>query len=562
VYRSTSSGFTPDASSLQVACVPQSFWIDTAVAAGATYYYVVRAENPSTGGFGPCYGGAEDNNLVERSATVSSSCVAAPQEVLYFSASARDLEVQLEWVNPSGAYGLTRTCWRTGSYPTGPTDGVCVDLVGGAGSYGTTTHDTTSVGGISNGQLYFYAAFVNSSPLGTGDWSTGRFVAARPFDTTGAGKWGYSTAATTMSSPGILPGSASFTASNDRILHSSVAGGAGGNWPSAWVPASMNGPAQDRPIVIPFGAPTVGGASTVAFVGSQDGRAYAFNADTGVELWASDVLGNGVQGSPSGSLTVFGGFHDLIIVGTRTPGGDSQLHGLQLVDGAPAWTFDNGGGSNGIGIISSQPWVDGDTTLATFTSRRKAGGSSDTVWCVEFTATSASLLWSRDLGDIDSAPTVLGGAVFVGTNAGTVYALDPLTGADLWATPYATGDGPIRGYVWFDGTGGGRRLFFSTSSSVHGLTDNGSSSTALWAPVSLADPSPVLVIGDDLYLGSSAANGSLVRLDTTTGVQLGSVTLGDPFVAKNVGSPSYDWVTGQVVVGTEQGVVYAVDDGF
>jgi ELWxxDGT repeat protein/uncharacterized repeat protein (TIGR03803 family) len=554
VYRSTTPGFTPGPASLLASCVTQPFFIDTSVAVDTPYSYVLRGENPSTGGTGPCFGGGQDDNTVERTATAS-SCSSASADVLYLTARSGDGTVRLEWVDPSSAYASTRVCAKTTGYPTGPEDAgaVCADVTGTAGAYDTYIFES-----LPNGTMHYFAAYVWDGSA----WSGGRYVMGRPFDTSGAGKWAYSSAATTLAPASVRPGVSSYTVSNDRILHGMEAGTTGGIWPSGWIPASMNAPAQGRPIVIPFPTTRIGGASTVAFTGAQDGRVYAFNALTGALLWASPVLGDAVQASPSIVSTDFGGSTDLVLIGTRTPGGDSKVYGLNLADGSIAWSFDNGGGASGFGIVSSQISADPAASRLWFTSRAKDGGSSDTLWCLRFTADSATRTWSVDAGDVDAAAIVRNGRLYVGNNAGEVYAMDPASGVASWATPYATGDGPVKGFVWVDTLSGGTELYFSTTGHVHGLDDLGDSASPLWPAYATGAPSPVVLIDGNLYVGTSSGNGQILRLDAASGSVAGAVALGDPAVAKTVGAPSFDVVTGQVIVGTDGGAVYSVTAPF
>jgi lysyl endopeptidase len=70
VYRSTTAGFTPDLSTLLARCLAGSSWTDTSAASGAELHYVVRAEESGVGA-GPCAGGIEDGNLVERTGVAS-----------------------------------------------------------------------------------------------------------------------------------------------------------------------------------------------------------------------------------------------------------------------------------------------------------------------------------------------------------------------------------------------------------------------------------------------------------------------------------------------------------
>jgi len=66
VYRSTTSGFTPGASNRIASCVSATNYSDTGVAGGPTYYYVVRAEDNSGNGTGPCANGNEDPNTSQK----------------------------------------------------------------------------------------------------------------------------------------------------------------------------------------------------------------------------------------------------------------------------------------------------------------------------------------------------------------------------------------------------------------------------------------------------------------------------------------------------------------
>ena len=71
VYRSTSSGFTPDASNMVASCVNATSMVDTSASSGITYHYIVRAEDNSGNGGGPCSSGNEDENTAEASAAAT-----------------------------------------------------------------------------------------------------------------------------------------------------------------------------------------------------------------------------------------------------------------------------------------------------------------------------------------------------------------------------------------------------------------------------------------------------------------------------------------------------------
>jgi hypothetical protein len=69
VYRSTDPAFTPGPANRIARCLVGTTWDDSvSLASGATYTYVVRAEDATSGHGGPCRGGNEDANLVRTAA--------------------------------------------------------------------------------------------------------------------------------------------------------------------------------------------------------------------------------------------------------------------------------------------------------------------------------------------------------------------------------------------------------------------------------------------------------------------------------------------------------------
>jgi hypothetical protein len=82
VYRSEVSGFTPDAGT-QVACLTETTYLDQSVLPDTMYYYIVRAEDGSGNGSGPCVSGNQETNTVELGAFAS-----GPNQVMF----ADDLE--------------------------------------------------------------------------------------------------------------------------------------------------------------------------------------------------------------------------------------------------------------------------------------------------------------------------------------------------------------------------------------------------------------------------------------------------------------------------------------
>ena len=475
----------------------------------------------------------------------------------FFTATSTSGQVLLELENPVGypTGGTTRICRDPSSYPTDPDTctiaGAVAEVAGSDGSYGSLA-DTTA---MTDGSTYFYSAWTISSG---GEASPRETVAARPFDTTGPVKWAYHSGASSLAPPGLWPGAigtgAVFAVANDNTLHGMNPSGSGGQWPGTapfdWRPAPMNGPAHQRPPVVPV---TLGSAGLVVFLGAEDGRAYAVDAYTGTALWpANPPLAGMITASVAGEFTAFDGDYDLLFVGSRDAGSANSMFGLHLADGSIAWTFDNGG--TGIGIISSGATVDYATNRLYFTSREFTAGAS-TMWCLTFTDSTATLLWERALGDIDGAPILVDGRVYLGTNAGEVRALDAATGLDLWSAPFSAADGAVKGFVSPSFSALPRRLVLATSTKVWALTDNGATVSLEWQQPGVAGPSiPLMLEGLGVFVGST--DGGLYQLNEGTGGVMSSVVLGDGTAV--IGSPAYDYLNGMAYVGSESGATFGV----
>lgn len=479
-----------------------------------------------------------------------------------------DNTLRVDWSagSPAGAtYNVYRatSCAGTFSLLASNVAGLTYDDIGvpGGTTYAYKVTAVDSTGGCESAQSSCVSATATGGP---GRYSRGKFVASTPTDTTGTPvKWIYSTAATAMVPPGI--GSV-FTVSNDRVLHGTNSGlpsatPAGGTWPAGWKPFLMNAASQARP-----GVPSlpIAGATKLVFLGAQDGHVYAVDANSGAQLWRTVTpLGDMIQGAIAGLFSGYGGAFDLLVAPTRNSTAPNAVYGLDPSTGAVSWMFDNGGGAGGIGVINGDPWidygvVDPANNKVYFASRKMSGGSSGTVWCLDYTASSAQLCagaWPAAIGDIDGTVTLYNGRVYVGTNPGSLYALDATTGAVIWNV--ALGDGPIKGFVDVDFTAPGLpyQLNVATTGKVWAITDNGPSATVGWN-VAIAAPSIPLFNATALLVGSG--DGRLYEITNLNAVTptVKSVLLGDGSGA--VGSPSFEFGTSLAYVGTESGKVYAV----
>jgi hypothetical protein len=468
----------------------------------------------------------------------------------------------IEWLNPSSAgYLSTELVFRTDRFPADPTDGTSLYDAGTAGLPDRVVH-----GSLTNDQTYYYGAFVHRSaaPL----LSAGRFVRGRPFDASGAVKWAFSTGGFSVTPP-TVGGAGIIATSNDLAVHAMARGPAGGEWPAGWLPFQVGGPVQSRSPVVPI---TVGTSNPVVFLGAQDGYVYVLDGAQGgavVPPWSpvNVAAGKVVQAAPAGIFTAFGGAYSYLLVGTRDATADNVFAALDPATGAVLASFDNGGGSSGIGIINGTAAVDYASARVYFTSHAKSGGSATTLWCLQLGPTGTVFAtcagWTPPaLGDIDASPVLRGGRVYVGSSAGggTVYSVDAASGAADRSFVHA--DGQVKGFVFPDRNSDD--LYFATDNRVWLLSDTGAATmpeNSIVGGVSLGSgvsPSTVLFVPGSHYVYVGGSDGKLYEIDVAGAPVVKSVPLGDGLSV--VGAPSLDrgFTPNLVHVGTEAGVFYAV----
>ena len=400
---------------------------------------------------------------------------------------------------------------------------------------------------------------------GGGSFSEVARTTGRPFDhLSGSVRWAFSTGASTMVPPSIRFLAAVptvYVVSNTNVLYAMEGDTGGGSWPAGWQPVEFDAPSQSRPPLVPFG---IGSATNgAALVGSQDGSVYVIDADTGGTVWKS-AIAERVQAAPAGEFTAYtNGDTDLVLVGTRNtlaPNAVNALFALNVADGVPAWNFRNlssqGGDDLRMGIVSGGASIDYANNRVYFASRQGVAGipgpSPNTLWCVSFDGVAPTLEWARNIGDVDGSPILYNGTIYVGTVAGEVYAFDT-AGTELWRNT-TLGDGPVKGFVFpIFGTS---NVLLSTSTKVWSLDLNGVPNTG-W-PVTLPSPStPVYSWGlHAAFVGGGDSR--LYQIDLGDPASVSSAILGDG-VAAATGAPTLDRKSSLVYVGTDRGVVYAVE---
>ena len=368
--------------------------------------------------------------------------------------------------------------------------------------------------------------------------------------------WIYTTGASSMAAPGLIPDKDSpattgvFAGSNDYRLH----GMDRVDGDMLFGPVGTVNTVLDRTAPIrdfaAYGLP-----NPMVFASSLDGNVYArrYESSAWSQAWTQKAVTAGyqVKVKPGGKLLISisnlpegkTNPRNIVVVGTYDNSLNNSFVAMDMADGEVLWTTTPGT----LATVTGSPVIYGNT--AYFTSLSFDGSPS--IWAVNLTT--GAVIWSRsDAGSISSAPALSadGSVLYVGNDAGTVYAFSTANGTSpaLWTN--ALGDGSVFGAPWpFGGT-----VFVSTSSKVHKLSaSSGASEGSPW-PVSVSLPSiPVVGASGKLYVG--AQNGNIYEIVIATGAtktkSLGAAagTIGDPVLGTD---------DGQLYVGAADGRIYKV----
>jgi hypothetical protein len=504
----------------------------------------------------------------------------ATQTLQAFTALSTDKQNFLEWAIPDLApCTAVRILRRDDPTPPDPTVTTAPNFWVGGSDFACPLDGTDSwpdIVNLLNGSKYYYSAFIKDA---AGDFSVRRAVTGIPFDhNAGKVKWAFHTGVTAMSRVGIRIRagiSSVYVLSNDARFYALESGQFGGNWLASSKPYPMGLPSQATPPVVPFpvGITPFEGPFGAAFVTSQDGTLYVFDAEELDVVWSQLLTAAfGLNGAASAIFAGFGGPVNLVFAGTRTGVGD-KLYAFDADTGIPepGWPFDNslvqGGDGTPIGIILGSATVD-YTDKRIFVGSWDGGGSS-TVWSVDVSGP-PTLLSSANIGDVDGSPILLGGPtkriVVPSRQAGVdeVHLLeaDDLT-ISLWPAPWVTGDGGVKGFVFPHLHGGTQYFMFSTVSKVTSIRHNGDGNapTLNWQIGSpdVTSPSIPLFLNGTTDAIVGGGGGKLLRIqgvDTTTPSVTAFIILGDG--SATVGPSSFDIPNGMAYMGTEDGTIYGV----
>jgi outer membrane protein assembly factor BamB len=209
----------------------------------------------------------------------------------------------------------------------------------------------------------------------------------------------------------------------------------------------------------------------------------------------------------------------LLILGTRNPGTrtENEVLGISASTGVVIWRL-----KGNVGIVppldmtSSTPLIDYRRNAIWLTSRSADSTKQPSLW--EIDANAGNVLTSLNLGDTDSSPVLTPGGevLFLGNNAGTLFAIDPSNGTTL--ATFDGDDGAVRGAPAIVKSNPTYQIVFSSSSKVQEVSFDVRTNTftRIWN-TSIASPStPLHLVGlSRIYVGSS--DGKIHELDAVTG---------------------------------------------
>ncbi|MFQ5664054.1 MAG: DNRLRE domain-containing protein [Terriglobia bacterium] len=433
-----------------------------------------------------------------------------------------------------------------------------VVLPGTPYTYKAFTHDATTITGAATPAPPHYAFGVSSGTTTLTGGGTQK-------------NWSYKTGAATLAAPGLIVGSTVVTGSNDGKVHSMSSATGERNYRPVAPLGTTGGAIQSRPPVVPAAMSSTG--VNLAYVGSDDGKVYAFNVLTGVKLWEAPValVGGSIQGATAVQLSGFSnaGFThtvDLVIAGTRNVGagstGNNRVVALNGNTGVEVWSFQ----PSNMDIINSTPSVDYASNAVWVTSR-SGGNLQPSLWKLD--SNTGVLLDSFFVGDVDSSPTLNadGKVVYVLTTNGTLFAVR----TDIPNCSLATnvGTGPGVGFpIPVSAGANADDIFFSTTTvnkvrfTYAAASCSGTFTTPAvgWTNPSLAAPSTPVVLPpplaplSSLFAGSS--DGRLYKIDPSTGAILDSRVVN---LSATVGDPSFDVLTQKLLVGDTSARIYSFD---
>ncbi len=258
-------------------------------------------------------------------------------------------------------------------------------------------------------------------------------------------------------------------------------------------------------------------ASGVAYIGSFDGKVYAFDVSTGAVKWAT-ATGGTIASSPAVA-------NGVVYIGSY----DQKVYALDAVTGAIKWTT-----TTGNTIFSSPSVANGVVYI---------GSNDQKVYALD--AVTGAIKWTTSTGDVVvSSPAVVNGVVYIGSDDAKMYALDAATGAVKWTT--STGSSVVSSPAVINGI----VYIGSTDAKVYALDASTGAITWTTTTGGSIESSPAVANGV-LYIGSHDAK--VYALDASTGAIRWTTTTGGTIAS----SPAV--ANGVVYIGSYDDKVYGLD---
>ncbi|MFT7458427.1 MAG: outer membrane protein assembly factor BamB [Planctomycetota bacterium] len=223
------------------------------------------------------------------------------------------------------------------------------------------------------------------------------------------------------------------------------------------------------------------GENTV-LVGTSEAETISLSADNGKEQWRSTVSSE-ILSAPQKA-------HGTVAVLT----GDGKIFGLNGNSGKRLWIYDRTVPSLTLRGTST-PVIDGDLVIAGFDGGKMAALDVRTgklIWEASVATASGRSDLER-MVDIDSAPLVVDGVIYIATFQGHLSAMQAETGRVLW-------DREISSYAGFDAD---EQNIYVTGDKSHILVFDRFTSTAVWEQLKLhlRGVTAPAVIGDYVVVG-------------------------------------------------------------
>jgi len=297
---------------------------------------------------------------------------------------------------------------------------------------------------------------------------------------------------------------------------------------------------------------------------------HAFNASTGSEIWnvlggdlASPIVIDGYVYTGNNGSTVYNAstgdkiwstrwrsynFYtpylavegNYVYTGATTVEGEHVMRALNASTGSEMWRYKT--------EPDSSPAVYGGYIyFGTF--NMSSTGRSGSVCALN--AHTGAKLWEHRLESrVESSPAVSDGVVYVGSSFANFYALDALTGNEIWSYPIMARSSPA--------VVDGRVFVGSLDYNVYAL--NASTGAKIWNYTTgyVVDSSPA-VAGGVVYIGSG--DGNLYALNASSGAKLWNYTI-QPFLDEH-GLDRYMFASpavanGTIYMGSGDGIVFAL----